>query len=63
MTAALHLPRHLNGSPDRRYGIAREYCGYRKPQWVVRFYGGWVGRAPVKSAARVLARAHQAARY
>lgn len=29
-------PRHSNGKPDRRYSIAREYCGYSAAQWVVR---------------------------
>lgn len=28
---------------DRRYTINREYCGYSKPRWVVRFCGVWCG--------------------
>ncbi len=47
---------------DRRYRLAREWCGQTKPQWVVRFCDAWVGCAPKRQAALVIALAHQAAR-
>lgn len=30
---------------DRRYTIAREYCGYAQPRHVARFCGDWLGQA------------------
>lgn len=29
--------------PEERYTITREFCGSRKPRWVVRFCGAWIG--------------------
>lgn len=55
------LPRHANGRIDRRYSITREYCGYRKPQWVARFCGDWLGCAPGRRGAIATARSHQVA--
>lgn len=62
MTAPI-LPRHADGKIDRRYAIAREYCGYKAPQWVARFCGDWLGCAPNRPAAIAAARAHQVARH
>lgn len=62
MKSASHDPRHRNGERDRRYTIKLEYCGYLKPQWVVRFCGDWVGRAPQRPGATDIALAHQADR-
>lgn len=63
MNGTNHAPRHGSGKPDRRYSIAREYCGYSAAQWVVRFCGDWVGSAPGKPDALAIARAHQQAHY
>lgn len=43
---------------DKRYSIAREYCGYDTPRWVVRFCGDWIGQHASKEGARALAEAH-----
>lgn len=56
-------PHHPNGKRDRRYSIARAFCGYRKPHWVVRFCGDWVGSTPGRPAALRIAHTHQAAFY
>ena len=37
---------------DKRYSIAREYCGYDTPRWVVRFCGDWVGQSSSQQGAR-----------
>lgn len=62
MTPSLHHPRHHTGNRDRRYSIAREYCGFKKPQWVVRFCGDWIGRAARRPDALSIALGHQASR-
>lgn len=28
---------------DKRFTISREFCGYSKPRWVVRYCGLWHG--------------------
>lgn len=61
-TPAPTHPRHHNGKPDRRYSIAREYCGCERPQWVVRFCGDWIGRAAQRADALSIALGHQASR-
>lgn len=43
---------------DKRYNIAREYCGYDTPRWVVRFCGDWIGQSASQQTARDLAQAH-----
>lgn len=47
---------------DKRYAVELEHCGRGKPQYVARFCGGWVGRAPDKGDAWALAQAHKVAR-
>ncbi len=27
---------------DKRYEVTKEFCGYAKAQYVVRFCGGWI---------------------
>ena len=61
MTSA-HILRHHHGKRDDRYSIAREYCGYRKPTWVVRICGDWNGCTARREDALIMARAHQARR-
>lgn len=63
MTTAVRLPRLRNGKRDRRYSIAREYCGYSKAQWVVRFCGHWIGRSSNRRSACAIAVRYQAAFY
>jgi hypothetical protein len=36
---------------DRRYTTNREFCGYLKPTYVVRFCGEWVDKADDKDGA------------
>lgn len=47
---------------DRRYTVAREYCGYPKPRHVARFCGEWLGNAANRRAALAIARGHAVAR-
>jgi hypothetical protein len=44
---------------DRRYSIAREYCGHPKPRWVVRFCDLWIDHAGTRRAALIIAQDHQ----
>lgn len=44
--------------PDQRYNIAREYCGYDTPRWVVRFCGDWVGQNASRESAKAMAEEH-----
>lgn len=46
---------------DRRYTVAREYCGDKEPRWVTRFCGEWVGKAETRLAAYVVAHTHRTA--
>lgn len=47
---------------DRRYTIAREYCGYPQQRHVARFCGDWLGQAKTPSAAQAIAAGHAANR-
>lgn len=47
---------------DRRYTIQREWCGYARPQHVIRFCDAWVGSAPTLKAARGIRDGHGFAR-
>lgn len=47
---------------DRRYRIAREFCGAPRARHVARFCGDWIGQAGTRRAALDLVKAHQAAR-
>ena len=44
---------------DKRYTIAREYCGQVEPQYVARFCGEWLGRSANKSDARNMCDVHR----
>lgn len=48
---------------DRRFSIAREFCGHATPQFVARFCGEWIGRAATKGEARELADQFNANRF
>lgn len=52
----------MNEARDRRYGIAREFCGQVGPVWVVRFAGAWLGWASCQMGALEIARKHQEGR-
>jgi hypothetical protein len=43
---------------DKRYNIAREYCGHDTPRWVARFCGEWVGQHKTQQGARDIAIEH-----
>ena len=63
MSAPLIAPTPLRSRRrDRRYRIAREYCGAARPQHIARFCGEWIGFAPNRAAARDIVVAHRAAR-
>lgn len=47
---------------DRRYRIAREYCGYATRRHVARFCGDWLGQATTRQGALTIASAHAARR-
>lgn len=47
---------------DRRYAVAREFCGHTRAQHVVRFCDAWLGSAPTHGAALNIVAAHAAAR-
>ena len=47
---------------DRRYAIAREYCGFQRPRHVVRFCDSYIGAARSLPKAFAIARQHAAAR-
>ncbi len=42
-------------SSDRRFTIAREYCGEATPRWVLRFCGEWVDKFQFYSSAVIRA--------
>lgn len=39
-------------TPDGRYTVTREYCGYEMPRYVFRFCGTWVSSHDTEAAAR-----------
>lgn len=47
---------------DRRYAIAREYCGFERPRHVVRFCDDHIGAATSRPKAIAIARQHAAVR-
>jgi len=47
---------------DRRFSVAREFCGYATAQFVARFCGLWIGCAATKMQARELANQFNATR-
>lgn len=47
---------------DRRYRVAREFCGAPRARHVARFCGDWIGQAGSRRGALALVEAHQAAR-
>jgi hypothetical protein len=55
-------PVSQNGKPDLRYEIAREWCGYDKPRYVLRFCGDWVAQSISYAAVALRAVGHNAAR-
>ena len=49
---------HEDGSVDRRYTIAKEFCGYAEKRFVARFCGDWIGQSQFYTAAVMLAVGH-----
>lgn len=47
---------------DPRYTVAKEFCGYERARWVVRFCGEWIGQSQFYSAALMLTVGHNAKR-
>lgn len=44
---------------DTRYSVAREFTGASLTQYVARFCGEWIGAAPTRRGARILATSHR----
>lgn len=44
---------------DRRFTIAKEFCGYSTPRYVARFCGEWLGQAETRAEARLIAINHK----
>ena len=38
----IHPIKLSNGKHDERYQLSKEFCGYAKPHWVLRFCGDWI---------------------
>jgi hypothetical protein len=51
----------MNLRSDKRYTITREWCGYEKPQYVVRFCGEWIASHSTHGAALMRASCEAAA--
>lgn len=41
-----------------RYTINKEFCGYEKKRWVVRFCGKWLGESADRTEAEAIAVDH-----
>lgn len=52
------MVKHANGTPDKRYSCALEYCGYSYPMHVVRFCGDRIGAARDEIKAAHIANTH-----
>jgi hypothetical protein len=37
---------------DKQWTLTREYCGYAKPRWVLRFCDSWIGSYASKREAQ-----------
>lgn len=48
---------------DDRYSVTLEWCGLRKPRWVARFCGEWIGQGMTREEAHKLALAYEARRW
>ena len=44
---------------DRRYTVAREWCGYPEARFVARFCDKWLGQAPTEAEAYRIAQTHE----
>lgn len=51
--------RHSDGTRDKRYAVAREYCGHETPRQVARFCGHWISSHETESAAWAAAQRHK----
>lgn len=56
------VPLHEDGTPDTRYEIELEYCGYPEARPVARWCGEWIGSADTKVRAALLCVDHSNAR-
>ena len=52
------IKNHLDNKVDKRYTINKEYSGYVKQSYVVRFCGEWVGHSKHKDEAIAIAQEH-----
>lgn len=50
---------HENGSTDKRYSIAQEFCGHEKPRFVLRYCGEFVAQSISRSAMVMRAVGHR----
>lgn len=41
---------------DKRWSIAKEYCGYNTKRYVIRFCGEWIGQTEHKEEAQIMVR-------
>jgi hypothetical protein len=53
---------HKDGTKDKRYRIASEYCGDEAKRHVARFCGEWLGQSISLGSAITLCVGHNAAR-
>jgi hypothetical protein len=51
-----------DGERDRRYTVAREWCGHDRPRYVARYCGEWIGQSIARGAAFMLCTGHNARR-
>lgn len=56
------FPISQNGARDKRYHVAREYCGKAKPEFVLRFCDEFIVSSPFYSTVLMRAVGHNAAR-
>ncbi len=60
MTAIYPLT-HNDGTPDKRYSIYQEFCGYAEKRHVLRFCGDFIQSSISASSLAVRAAGHRAA--
>lgn len=46
---------HCMGGRDKRYTVAKEFCGYAEARYVARFCGEWIGQSKFPTSAAMLA--------
>ncbi|MBS3648813.1 hypothetical protein KEU06_09365 [Pseudaminobacter sp. 19-2017] len=57
-----HYPlTHVDGSADKRYSIAKEFCGHADRRWVLRFCGEFVKSSISFASVAIRAAGHRSA--